>query len=198
MNIKKYLPLFLFVFIFGCGTQQIKFDATNVINKSTYAQNNNSNGVILLDVNWGRHWSCGNYDNAQLLSLAFDKLPLKNSSNEATPDLVLQNPSKLMSKPVFKNYAYSIPAGKYALSAIDIRTAKSLNDIGGFVTKREQLFKNNNPLGGTFSVNSGEVVFLGNFYLDCTYKDNPTLWRYYPDGRENFQKQIAQYKKSFP
>jgi len=199
MILIKYL-LFLFVIsLSGCAlvtpTQPIKFNATDIISEEMYTQNNNY-GVVLLDVNWGRWWGCGDFENAQLISLAFDKLPLADSSNEAIPDLVLQSPSRINVDPKFINYAYSIPAGEYALSAVSIKAAKSVSDVGFFTAQRDKLFKSGKPTGGTFSIKQGEKVFIGNFYLDCTY--GPTLWRYHSDGQEAFNKQIIEYQNTFP
>jgi hypothetical protein len=32
-------------------------------------------GVVLLDVNWGRRWGCGDFQNAELRQLSFDRVP---------------------------------------------------------------------------------------------------------------------------
>jgi len=198
MSLNKYLVAIFVVSLSGCisGTQPINFNATDPVNKVTYSQNKKSNGVILLDVNWGRSWSCGGFENAQLISLAFDKLPIIDSSNEAIPNIVLQSPSRINVAQKFINYAYSIPAGEYALSAYSIKAAKSVSEVGFFTAQRDTLFIAGKPIGGTFSVEQGETVFLGNFYLDCTYK--PTLWHYYSKNRQAFKEQITEYQNTFP
>lgn len=128
MSLNKYLVAIFVVSLSGCiaGTQPINFNATDPVNKVTYNQNKNSNGVILLDVNWGRSWSCGGFENAQLISWAFDKLPIIDWSNEAIPNIVLKSPSRINVAQKFINYAYTIPAGEYALSAFSIKAAKLL------------------------------------------------------------------------
>jgi len=191
--------LLLTIIISGCAgpTQPIKFKATRVLDKESFSQiKENEEGIVLLDVNWGRKWACGDYENAQLLTVAFDKLPFIEHSNEALPDLVLQSPSRLFVNSEFISYAYSIPAGEYAISAVSIKAASSVSDVGFFVFQRDELFKAGEPIGGTFSVNPGETVFIGNFFLDCTF--SPMLWRYYPDSREAFKHQITDYQKGFP
>ncbi|HEC59993.1 hypothetical protein LCGC14_0751770 [marine sediment metagenome] len=198
MNLNKYLVATFLISLTGCigGTQPINFKASDAITKANYNQNKKNNGVILLDVNWGRVWSCGGYENAQLISLAFDKLPIIDASNEAVPNIVLQSPSRINPAEKFMNYAYSIPAGEYALSAFSIKAARSVAEVGFFTAERNTLFTAGKPVGGTFSVAEGETVFLGNFYLDCTYE--PTLWRYYSKSKQAFQEQIIEYQHSFP
>lgn len=202
MNLNKLLLPLMVILLSSCAglgigpTQPIKFKASEVINEASYSQIKSNDGVVLLDVNWGRQWNCGGFENAQLLTLAFDKLPLANASNEAVPNLVLQTPSRINVDPKFINYAYSIPAGEYALSAVSIKAAKSVGKVGFFTAQRDKLFNAGKPTGGTFTVKAGEIVFLGNFYLDCAY--GPTLWRYYPDGRKAFEAQVKAYEKSYP
>jgi hypothetical protein len=178
------------------GTQPIKFQATEVISKDVYTQSPKTNGVVLMDINWGRWWGCGGYENAQLISLAFDRLPVQVIDDQSEPALVLHSPSRIMVDPVFLNYAYSLEPGEYALSAISIKAAKSTSDVGFFTARRSHLYKDGMPIGGSFTINPGEVVYIGSFFLDCAY--GPTLWRYYPDGREAFNEKIEAYKNSYP
>lgn len=177
-------------------TQSIKYSPTDVLTQNRYLQTKSTHGVVLMDVNWGRYWNCGNYENAQLLTLAFDKLPVKATSNEVEADFVLQSPSRLMVKPEFINYAYALEPGEYAISGASIKIAKSVSDVRFSMVRRDKLFKNGVPVGGTFVVKPGEVVFIGNFYLDCTYE--PILWRYHSDGKKAFEAQIEEYQSSFP
>lgn len=198
MRYKKLLPTALAFILVACAgvTQPIKFQGTSVITKDVYTQSKSSNGVVLLDINWGLWWDCGGRENAQLISLAFDKIPAKSLENEAAPSLVIHSPSRLMAAPVFVNNAFSLDPGEYALSAFSIKVADSVNKVGFLTADRSRLYKDGKPIGGTFTVKPGEIVFIGNFYLDCAY--GPTLWRYYPEGRANFEKQMEEYKVSFP
>jgi len=177
-------------------TQPIKFQETNVITKENYSQTRTTNGVVLLDINWGRRWGCGGHENAQLISLAFDKLSAQTLINEAEPTLIMHSPSRLMVDPVFLNYAFSLEPGEYALSAFSIKVANSVKKVGFLTAQRSELYKNGKPIGGSFTVKPGESVFIGNFYLDCAYA--PTLWRYYTEGRTNFDSQVEEYRNTFP
>jgi hypothetical protein len=122
--------IFMCAFLISCaGTQTIKFEATDIISQSTYLQNRDTNGVVLFDVNWGRYWGCGAHENAQLISIAFDKLPMESLANEAVPALVLHTPSHLFVDPVFLNYGFSLEPGEYAISAFSIKVADSVSQI---------------------------------------------------------------------
>ena len=198
MIYRKYFLIILVIFLSACAgvTQPIKFSASEMISKDSYLKNKETNGVILLDINWGRRWGCGSHENAQLISMAFDKLPMQNITNEIEPHLVLHSPSRLLVDPVFLNYSFTIEAGEYAISAISIKVADSVSKVGFLTARREDLYKDGEPIGGTFNVKPGEIIYIGNFYLDCAY--GPTLWRYYSNGKEAFESQIKEYQNSFP
>lgn len=204
MNLNKSLWFLIAIAVTGCAnnlpligvTQPIKFEETKPVTKDIYAQNKSTNGVVLLDINWGRWWGCSGHENSQLIALAFDKLPMSNTNNDAEPSLVIKSPSRLMVDPVFLNYAYSLEPGEYAISALSIKVADSASKVGFLTAQRNNLYKDGHPIGGSFIVKPNEAVFIGNFYLDCAY--GPTLWRYYPDGKDAFEKQIMEYKNSFP
>lgn len=198
MITKNFIIVAISLALSACAgvTQPIKFKESNVVSKDLYLKNKAKNGVVLLDVNWGRRWGCGGHENAQLISLAFDKLPMNLISNEAEPTLVLHSPSRLMVDPVFLNYAYSLEPGEYAVSAFSIKVADSMSKVGFFTAQRDKLYSGGMPVGGTFVVKPGEAVFIGNFYLDCSY--GPILWRYHSDGKEAFDAQVKEYAKRFP
>ena len=193
---KCILAVFIFSLLACSATQPVKFNDSSLVTKESYLNAKETNGIVLLDVNWGRWWNCGGYENAQLVSLAFDKLPLNSTGNEAEPSLMLHSPSRIRVDPVFINYAYSLEPGEYALSAFSIKAAKSVSDVGYLTANRDQLYSDGKPIGGTFTVNPGEAVFIGNFYLDCAY--GPTLWRYHSDGKEAFEEQVKEYAQKFP
>jgi len=197
MMIMRWLMISMASMLSACSgaTQPINFQETNVITKENYTQTRKTNGVVLLDINWGRRWGCGDHENAQIISLAFDKLPAQTLINEAEPTLVVHSPSRLMVDPVFLNYAFSLEPGEYALSAFSIKVADSATKVGFLTAQRSELYKDGKPVGGSFTVKPGESVFVGNFYLDCA--NVPTLWRYYPEGRANFDSQVEEYKNSF-
>jgi len=195
---KRYILIALLVLLSACVgvTQPIKFEGSKLVTEDVYLKTKETNGIVLLDVNWGRWWGCGGYENAQLISLAFDRLPMSSLNNEAEPALVLHSPSRLAVRPVFINYAYSLEPGEYAISAFSIKAAKSTSSVGFFTAQRDTLYSDGKPVGGTFTVLPSKAVFIGNFYLDCTY--SPTLWRYHPKGKDAFGTQIKEYAARFP
>ena len=77
MIVKGWLVIVVVFTLSACAgvTQPIKFPGTNIVTKEVYAQTDKTNGVVLLDINWGRWWGCGGHENAQLISLAFDSSP---------------------------------------------------------------------------------------------------------------------------
>ena len=198
MSSKKYILIAISIVLSACAgvTNPIKFDESDIVTEDSYLGNKTTNGIVLMDVNWGRWWGCGSHENAQLISLAFDKLPMSPINNEAEPTLVMHSPSRLMVDPVFINYAYSLEPGEYAISAFSIKVVDSRSKVGFLTSLREELYSGDRPVGGTFTVKPGEAVFIGNFYLDCAY--GPTLWRYHSDGKEAFDAQVKEYVKRYP
>jgi hypothetical protein len=55
------------------------------LTEKAYAAEGQQKGTILLQVNWGRTWHCGKYENAQLQLLVFSKLPLEASETSTLP-----------------------------------------------------------------------------------------------------------------
>jgi hypothetical protein len=163
---------------------------------ASYANGRNTKGIVLLDVNWGRRWSCGGYENAELRGLSFDRMPPLKSSDDVAADLTLQEPASLTSRPIFISYALLVEPGEYALSGFNIKVARSVSDVGYWVAKRSDLLKDGKILGGNFKVGEGETVYIGNFFLDCHQRPQP--WRYYTEGADNFKLHLAQYKKKYP
>lgn len=156
---------------------------------------NQSKGLILLAVRWDRRWNCAGFENAQLRLIGFDKLPTAKT-DDAAPDILLDDAPLVMTKPVFENYALQVEPGEYGLSRLEIKVAKSRSDVGFFRVPRSKFLTEGKSLGGTFTVGAGEAVYLGHFYLDC--HQQPILWRYYPEGRDDFNGYLASLKKIFP
>jgi hypothetical protein len=155
-----------------------------------------SMGVVLLDVNWGRRWSCGGFENAELRRLSFDLVPPLKSGDEEPADLTLEQPSSLFATPTFTNYALIVEPGQYVLSGFEMKVARSVSSVLMWVAKRSELIKDGNPQGGSFTVGAGEVVYIGNFWLDCFRSPQP--WRYYTETPEGFKKHLAQFKDKYP
>lgn len=163
---------------------------------TSYENDRSRKGIVLLDVNWGRRWNCGGYENAELRALSFDRIPPLKSNDDMPADLALQKPANLISKPVFNSYALLVEPGEYALSGFRIKFARSVSDVGYWVAKRSDLLKDGEMLGGSFKVGLGETVYIGNFFLDC--HQQPQLWRYYTEGEDNFTEHLSEYKKKYP
>ena len=149
-------------------------------------------GVIMIQVNWGRAWKCGQYENAQLQALTFTKSPIDNSKQV----LDLKTPSKLFVDNKFLPYAYVVQPGEYVLTAFDVKIARSRTDIVHIRGSTDNLIKDGKPVGGSFTVNPGEIVYVGHFGLDCGAE--PFLWRYYIDGRADFERYVDGFREKFP
>jgi hypothetical protein len=188
----------LFTISLLCVTLLHAAESTEIreLTKKTYTQEIQKSAVVVLDISWGRKWGCGEFENAELMQIEFDRLPSIKKSNSEKSDLVVEGPSRLSRTPKFLNYGFIIPPGEYALSGVNIKVARSVSDVGRFITKRSDLIKDGKSEGGSFTVAAGEIVYIGNFFLDC--QTGPILWRYYSTGKEGFKKQMAEYKSKYP
>lgn len=169
---------------------------SNEATAEAYAANRASMGTVLLDANWGRKWKCGAYENAQLVSFGFDRMPVAVSAKNKNPDIVVGTSSLITVKPQFVGIAMLVPPGEYALSSFKIKVAESVSKVGYFAAGPNHLLRDGKPLAGSFKIAAGETVYVGNFGLDCLQQ--PTLWRYYTKDKVNFQKQLAEYKAAYP
>jgi hypothetical protein len=150
-------------------------------------------GVLIIQVNWGRTWKCGQFENAQLQALTFTK------STIDTPESVsldLETPSKLFVDNKFLPYAFVIQPGEYVLTAFDVKVARSVTDVAHINGSKDNLIKDGKPVGGTFTVNPGEIVYVGHFGLDCGAE--PFLWRNYIQNREDFEGYVAGFREKYP
>jgi hypothetical protein len=150
-------------------------------------------GVLIIQVNWGRTWKCGQFENAQLQALTFTKSPIETSESVF---LDLETPSKLFVDNKYLPYAFVIQPGEYVLTAFDVKVARSVSDVAHIKGSKDNLIKDGKPVGGTFRVNPGEIVYVGHFGLDCGAE--PFLWRSYIDGQEDFEKYIDGFRQKFP
>jgi len=160
------------------------------LNKETFST---KQAVIIIQVNWGRTWKCGRFENAQLQALTFAQS--SDDSSEGI-SLELETPSKLFVDNKFLPYAYVVQPGEYFLTAFDVKAARSTTDIVHIKGTKENLFKNGESVGGSFRVSPGEVVYIGHFGLECGAE--PFLWRYYIDGRSEFEKYIEGFRWKYP
>ena len=148
---------------------------------------NPEKGLIIAEVNWGRKWGCGVFENAQLQHLKF------TSSNDQVD---LRPSSKLMVRDEFVTYVLPVSPGKYELEEFDVKVAKSVSEVGHFRKSSEQSHPSSPVAGGSFSVAPGEIVYVGHFGIDCGAP--PFLWRNYVDGREEFEAYVADFRKEHP
>ena len=180
-------------------TSCASIEGGSVANEATadiYAKSGSTKGVVVLAINWSRHWKCGAYENAEIMSMGFDRLPIKNPTSDTPSEVFLDGPPRLTKKPIFSDYALLLEPGEYALSSFDIKVARSASDVGHFVAKRSDLIQNGEPKAGSFQVQAGEIVYIGNFFVDCY--QNPTLWRYYTEGRDAFRAHMAEVRQKYP
>jgi hypothetical protein len=160
-----------------------------------YERQKAAKGVVLLAVNWNRSWGCGGFENAQLRSIGFDRLPLTKTTDEPPPDVLLDDAPLLLTKPGFDDYALVVEPGEYAFSTFEIKAARSVNDIGFFRGKRSVLMKGGEALAGSFKVAAGEMIYIGHFALTCS--GGPAPWRYYLKDRAGLDEYLAKVKAKF-
>ena len=150
-------------------------------------------GVLIIQINWGRVWKCGQFENAQLQALTFTKSPINTPESVS---LDLETPSKLSVDNKFLPYAFVIQPGEYVLTAFDVKVARSVTDVAHITGSKDNLIKDGKPVGGTFTVNPGEIVYIGHFGLDCGAE--PFLWRNYIQSREDFERYVAGFREKYP
>lgn len=150
---------------------------------------NQDKGLIVLSVAWWRTWKCAQFENAQLRAFGFDRLPTQTMTDDGAPEIFIEG-SQLYAERQPVNYVLAVDPGEYALTEFTIKAASSVTDLEIGKVGRSKLFDGGKPVGGTFKVKAGELVYIGHFGLDC-YKE-PLIWRYYVEGQEGFER----YKKS--
>lgn len=150
-------------------------------------------GVLIIHVNWGRTWKCGQFENAQLQALAFTKLIIDTPESVS---LELLTPSKLFVDNKYLPYAFVIQPGEYVLTAFDVKVARSVSDVAHIRGSKDNLIQNGKPIGGTFTVNPGEIVYVGHFGLDCLAE--PFLWRNYLEDQSDFERYVAGFRLKYP
>jgi hypothetical protein len=158
------------------------------LNEPAYAAVGGNAGVIVFEVNWGRHWGCAGLDNAQLQALTFSQWP-------DGPALGLETPSRLFVDDTFTTYALIVDPGEYFLVDFDVKVAESVRKVGHLIGK-SVLFDDDSPVGGSFTADAGEFVYIGHFSLDCSQE--PIPWRYYIVGEDEFERYSEAFRKNYP
>ncbi|HSB45064.1 MAG TPA: hypothetical protein VLD60_08635 [Nitrospira sp.] len=152
-------------------------------------------GLVVVSAMWGRTWKCAQFESGQLRSFGFDRLPSQTTADDATADVVIESSPYYGEGPA-KNYVLALDPGEYGLATFTMNVASSPTDVKTASVGRARLFEGRKPIAGTFNVKAGELVYIGHFGLDC-YKE-PTIWRYYPEGREGFDNYKQVIKKQYP
>jgi hypothetical protein len=165
------------------------------LSETTFKQFGSSKGTVILQVNWGRYWKCGPYENAQLQQLAFRHLG-ENGESLSDKDWELSPSSTLLVKPSFEPYVVLLEPGQYALSGFKFKVAASRSDVRVAEVDSSKLIVDGKAVGGLFTVAAGEVVYIGHFGVDCN--GVPTPWRFYIEGKEEFDRYVDGFHKRFP
>ena len=164
------------------------------LSKRVFKEKGASNGTVVMQINWGRYWKCGPYENAQLQRLSFRRLT--DSSSGQAKDWELTPSSTLLAKPLFSPYAFVIEPGEYALSGVRMKLALSAYGVTVADADPSKLIVNGQAMGGSFTVAAGEIVYIGHFGMECS--GEPTPWRYYVVGRQEFDSYAEGFHKRFP
>lgn len=165
------------------------------LSETTFKQLGSSKGTVILQVNWGRYWKCGPYENAQLQQLAFRHLG-ENGESLSDKDWELSPSSTLLVKPSFEPYVVLLEPGQYALSGFKFKVAASRSDVRVAEVDSSKLIVDGKAVGGLFTVAAGEAVYIGHFGVDCN--GEPTPWRFYIEGKEEFDRYVDGFHKRFP
>ena len=164
------------------------------LSEDTFRQSRSSKGTVITQVNWGRYWKCGPYENAQLQRLAFRRIGKDGAPSDK--DWELSPSSTLLVKPSFEAYVVLLEPGLYALSGFRFKVAASRSDVKVADVDSSKLIVDGKPVGGSFVVAAGEVVYIGHFGVDC--HGEPTPWRFYIDGNPEFARYVDGFHKRFP
>ena len=185
-----WMPLALLI-----ATSSVAASDLEELTESRYSEAKGQKGILIVQVNWGRSWGCGGFENAQLQSLSFAQHPRTGPSAQDS-SFELAPPSSLFVNDHFVPYAYIIKPGTYALTGFDVKVARSTTDVGHFKGTKDQLFAGGAPVGGAFTVHPGEAVYIGHIGLDCSQQ--PIPWRYYIEGRADFDRYVSGFRERFP
>jgi hypothetical protein len=165
------------------------------LSEETFRESGSSKGTVILQVNWGRYWKCGPYENAQLQRLTFRRLG-ENAESPSDKDWELSPSSTPLVKRSFEPYVVLLDPGQYALSGFRFKVAASRSDVKVVDVDSSKLIVDGKPVAGSFALAAGEVVYIGHFGVDC--HGEPTPWRFYIDGNQEFARYVDGFHKRFP
>jgi hypothetical protein len=187
------LPAALIVLLSGCTSSAGSKPHQEVTAQSH--EKDAAKGLVVLSALWGRAWECAQFESGQLRSFGFDRLPSRTTADGAAADVAIQGTTDYGGGPA-RNYVLAVDPGEYGLAMFAIQVASSGTDVKTVTVGRTMLFSEGQPLGGTFNVHAGELVYIGHFGLDCSKE--PTIWRYSAEGREGFAHYKQLIKKQYP
>lgn len=165
------------------------------LSKRHYEDRDDNNAIVIMHINWGRKWSCGEYENAQIHKLSFQKL-LSNGEPSDEPAFEIETPSRLFVNDAFTQYTYLLESAKYAIVGYDIKVARSSTDVGHLVAKEDDLLDGGEALGGTFTAREDKVTYIGHFGVDCYQQPMP--WRYHISGSDAFKAYVEDFRELYP
>jgi hypothetical protein len=82
------------------------------------------------------------------------------------------------------------------LSGYRFKVAASVSDVRVTEGDSSKLIVDGKPVGGSFTVAAGEVIYIGHFGVDC--HGEPAPWRFYVDGKQEFSRYVEGFHKRFP
>jgi hypothetical protein len=194
----RALNLFLFALLILFLAHPSDADAAAELTAKSYRKHSQNMGVVLVAVSWGRQEACGDYESAQLERLEFNRWPDANEGNktDSAARLKLTSPMRVMVDPVFTNYGFMLKPGEYALTEFSVKVAKTGSDVRYVLADKQDLIENGAPTAGTFTINPGEVVYIGNFFVDCA-GEHPVPWRYFTENGLGWTSHQIEFKHKF-
>jgi len=177
----------------GVGTAQAEGPAVT-FTTAAYESVANQKAVVLISVNVNRRWRCGQFENAQLQALGFDRAGAEKAASDKA-DLVIED-GALPARKGFVDLALIVDPGEYLLSSYRIKAARSVSEVGYFAGERATLVADGKSKAGTFSARAGEVVYVGHFSLDCA--EAPIPWRYYLADKDDYAKYLKMVAREYP
>ncbi len=195
MRVRQVVAGFLMLTVFlSCHAAEMSGENVEAT-QDTYLRDKDTHALILMSVDWGRRWNFCGAENVQLRTFAFDRVPVQKRGDDEPADLLLKAPPSLTAGPgTVAHYALLVEPGEYAFSYSELKVARSVKKVETYAAGRKTLIRDGNSLWGSFKVGPGEVVYVGHFSTECV-DGQPMIWRYYIEGREDFQEYLAKYAK---
>lgn len=162
------------------------------VTADAYQRARETHGVVVVAVEWGRRWNFCGFENIQLRTFTFDRVPVRKTGDKEAADLVMDPPPSLLAGPgTTGHHALLVEPGEYALSYSELKLARSVNSVDSYSLGRKKLIADGNSRAGSFTVAAGETVYIGHFSTECV-DGNPQIWRYYIMGRAAFKEYLTE------